>query len=251
METWKKTFAIIWSGQLASILSSEVVAYSIIFWMSLETGSAEVLAIAAIASILPQSLLGLFVGVYVDRWDRKRTMILADSFIALCTLALAILFRAGVAEMWHIYILLACRSAGSAFHMPAMQASVPLLAPQSQLTRIAGINQIIASLSSIAGPGPRSAAHQPHFDRQHPAAGCRGSRHCLHLAALRPHPQPGARHDPQTRPVARIPGRLLGHARHSGYGLVLHAVHRRLVLHHARRCDVPADDAPALRGRHV
>lgn len=152
METWKKTFAIIWSGQLASILSSEVVAYSIIFWMSLETGSAEVLAIAAIASILPQSLLGLFVGVYVDRWDRKRTMILADSFIALCTLALAILFRAGVAEMWHIYILLACRSAGSAFHMPAMQASVPLLAPQSQLTRIAGINQIIASLSSIAGP---------------------------------------------------------------------------------------------------
>ncbi len=102
--------------------------------------------------MLPQSLLGLFVGVYIDRWDRKRTMILADSFIALCTLALAVLFWFGVARMWHIYILLACRSAGSAFHMPAMQASVPLLAPASQLTRIAGVNQIIASLSSIAGP---------------------------------------------------------------------------------------------------
>ena len=86
MESWKKTFAVIWSGQLASILSSEVVAYSIIFWMSLETGSAEVLALAAIAGMLPQSLLGPLVGVYVDRWDRKRTMILADSFIALCTL---------------------------------------------------------------------------------------------------------------------------------------------------------------------
>ena len=47
METWKKTFAVIWSGQLASILSSEIVAYSIIFWISLETGSAEVLAFAA------------------------------------------------------------------------------------------------------------------------------------------------------------------------------------------------------------
>ena len=58
MESWKKTFAVIWSGQLASILSSEVVAYSIIFWMSLETGSAEVLALAAIAGMLPQSLLG-------------------------------------------------------------------------------------------------------------------------------------------------------------------------------------------------
>lgn len=129
MESWKKTFAVIWSGQLASILSSEVVAYSIIFWMSLETGSAEVLALAAIAGMLPQSLLGPLVGVYVDRWDRKRTMILADSFIALCTLALTALFWLGAARMWHIYILLACRSAGSAFHIPAMQASVPLLAP--------------------------------------------------------------------------------------------------------------------------
>ena len=116
MENWKKTFAVIWSGQLASILSSSVVAFAIIFWVSLETGSAQVLALAAIAGMLPQSLLGPLVGVYVDRWDRKWTMILADSFIALCTLLLAVLFWLGVARMWHIYVLLACRSIGSAFH---------------------------------------------------------------------------------------------------------------------------------------
>lgn len=152
MKSWKHTFAVIWSGQLASILSSSVVGFAVIFWMSIETGSAEVLAVAAIAGMLPQSLLGLVVGVYIDRWDRKRTMILADTFIALCTLLLAGLFYLGAAELWHVYALLACRSAGSAFHMPAMQASVPLLAPEEQLTRIAGINQMIASLSNIAGP---------------------------------------------------------------------------------------------------
>lgn len=152
MEHWKKTFTVIWSGQFVSILSSAVVSYAVIFWMSLETGSAEVLALAAIAGILPQSLLGPVVGVYVDRWDRKRTMILADTFIALCTLALSVLFRLGIAQMWHIYLLLACRSIGTAFHTPAMQASVPLLAPAAQLTRIAGINQIISSISDIAGP---------------------------------------------------------------------------------------------------
>lgn len=152
MKSWKHTFAVIWSGQLASILSSSVVGYAVIFWMSIETGSAEVLAVAAIAGMLPQSLLGLVVGVYIDRWDRKRTMILADTFIALCTLLLAVLFYLGAAELWHVYALLACRSAGSAFHMPAMQASVPLLAPEKELTRIAGVNQMIASLSNIAGP---------------------------------------------------------------------------------------------------
>lgn len=152
MENWKRIFAIIWGGQLVSILSSSVVGFSIIFWLSLETGSAEVLAMAAIAGMLPQSLLGVVVGAYVDRWDRRLTMILADSFIALCTLVLALLFWFDVAQMWHIYVLLACRSVGSAFHMPSMQSSIPLLAPESQITRIAGVNQMISSLSNIAGP---------------------------------------------------------------------------------------------------
>ena len=152
MEQWKKSFALIWSGQFVSILSSSVVGYAVIFWMSLETGSAEVLATAAIAGMLPQSLLGPLVGVYIDRWDRKRTMIAADTFIALCTLALALLFLFDAARTVHIYLLLACRSAGAAFHTPAMQASVPLLAPETQLTRIAGINQMIRSVSDIASP---------------------------------------------------------------------------------------------------
>jgi len=152
MQPWKKTFAVIWSGQLASILSSSVVGYALIFWMSLETQSAEVLAYAAMAGMLPQAVLGMAAGAYVDRWDRKRTMIAADSFIALCTLTLALLFWCGAARMWHLYLLLACRSAGEAFHLPAMQASAPLLAPADQLSRIAGVNQTIRAISDIAGP---------------------------------------------------------------------------------------------------
>ncbi|MDH6307295.1 DHA3 family macrolide efflux protein-like MFS transporter [Dysgonomonas sp. PFB1-18] len=149
---WKKTFAIIWSGQFFSTLSSSIVGFAVVFWLSTETGSAEVLAYAMIAVLLPFIILGLFTGVYVDRWDRKRTMILADSFVALCSAALGILFYLDITPLWLIYILLALRSAGSAFHVPAMQASVPLLAPESELMRIAGINQMIQSISNIAGP---------------------------------------------------------------------------------------------------
>jgi len=150
--SWKKTFAIIWTGQFLSLLSTSAVNFAIIIWLSLETGSAEVLAYAAIAGLLPQALIGPFAGVYIDRWDRKLTMILADSFIAVCTLIMAVLFYLGHFEMLFIYVLLGLRSLGSAFHMPAMQASVPLLAPESELLRIAGINQMIFSISSIAGP---------------------------------------------------------------------------------------------------
>ena len=151
-ENWKKTFSIIWAGQFMSLLSSSLVNFAIIIWLSLKTGSAEVLAFAGIAGLLPQSLIGLVAGVFIDRWDRKKTMILADSFIAVCTFAIALLFFLGQVHYSYIYLLLGLRSAGSAFHMPAMQASIPLLAPESELMRIAGVNQIIQSVSSIAGP---------------------------------------------------------------------------------------------------
>ena len=152
MSNWKNVFGIIWTGQLFSILSSSIVSFALILWLSFETGSAEVLALSALAALLPQSVIGLVAGVYIDRWDRKRTMIAADSFIAFCTLLLAVLFFLNLAEIWHIYVLLALRSVGSAFHMPAMQASIPLLAPADQLGRIAGINQMLESVCNIAGP---------------------------------------------------------------------------------------------------
>jgi len=152
MDNWKRVFAIIWTGQFLSILTSSIVNFAIVLWLSLETGSAEVLAFATMAVLLPQSVLGLFTGIFIDRWKRKRVMIMADSFIAFCTLILAVLFYFDLAKISHIYVLLALRSVGSAFHMPAMQASVPLLAPKSELMRIAGINQVIQSVCNIAGP---------------------------------------------------------------------------------------------------
>lgn len=152
MDNWKRVFAIIWTGQFLSILTSSIVNFAIVLWLSLETGSAEVLAFATMAALLPQSVLGLFTGIFIDRWKRKRVMIMADSFIAFCTLILAVLFYFDLAKISHIYVLLALRSVGSAFHMPAMQASVPLLTPKSELMRIAGINQVIQSVCNIAGP---------------------------------------------------------------------------------------------------
>ena len=82
MNNWKKKFIIIWTGQLFSILSSSIAQFSIVLWISLKTGSAEVLSFATIAALLPQALLGPFAGVFVDRWNRKWTMIGADSFMA-------------------------------------------------------------------------------------------------------------------------------------------------------------------------
>jgi len=149
---WKRKFAVLWAGQFFSLISSSAVNFAIIIWLSLKTESAEVLTYAAIAGLLPQGLIGPFAGVFVDRWNRKLTMMLSDGFVAFCTLIMSVSFYLGYENLALIYTILALRSLGSAFHMPAMQAAVPLLAPKSELLRIAGINQIIKSVSNIAGP---------------------------------------------------------------------------------------------------
>jgi DHA3 family macrolide efflux protein-like MFS transporter len=152
MQNWKRTFAILWTGQFISIITSSLVNFAIMLWLSITYDSAVVLANSAIAGFLPQAILGLFSGVYVDQWNRKLTMMLADGFIAMCTLGISLVFYFGEPQLALIYVLLAMRSAGSAFHMPAMQASIPLLAPEDQLLRISGINQTIQSISTIGGP---------------------------------------------------------------------------------------------------
>ncbi|OPB95400.1 MFS transporter [Elizabethkingia occulta] len=151
-QTWLKRFMLIWIGQFISLISSSAVNFAIIIWLSLETRSAEVLAYAVIAGMLPQAILGPIAGVYVDRWNKKITMMLADSFVAVCTLIMSVCFYLGYESFTMIFIVLSLRSIGSAFHMPSMQAAIPMIAPKSQLLRIAGVNQIIQSVSGIAGP---------------------------------------------------------------------------------------------------
>ena len=150
--SWKRKFALLWIGQFFSLISSSAVNFAIIIYLSIQTQSAEVLAFSAIAGLLPQALIGPFAGVFIDRWNRKKAMIYADGFVAVCTLIMSASFYLGFESLLLIYVMLALRSVGSAFHMPAMQASIPLLAPESEFLRIGGINQIIQSISSIAGP---------------------------------------------------------------------------------------------------
>ncbi|MCP4420898.1 MAG: MFS transporter, partial [Chloroflexi bacterium] len=148
-----RPFFILWSGQALSLVGSSIVQFALIWWLTQETGSATILATASLVAFVPQIVLGPFVGVLVDRWSRRWTMFTADSVIAAATLLLATLFWTEAIQIWHIFTLLFVRSLGTAFHMPAMQASTSLMVPKEQLTRIQGMNQILeGSLNIIGAP---------------------------------------------------------------------------------------------------
>lgn len=151
-DPWRRTFAVIFTGQAFSLLGSAAVNFALVWWLALETGSTAVLAYASIAAILPQGLLGPLGGPFVDRWDRRRTMISADLFIALTSAVLVVLFAFGSASVGVVIAIIALRSLGAAFHTPASQAAVPMYVPADQLMRVAGWNFFLSSGAAMAGP---------------------------------------------------------------------------------------------------
>ncbi len=149
---WRSRFFPIWTGQVFSLLGSELVQFALVWWLTRTTGSATVLAGATLVALLPQILISPIAGTLVDRWDRRRVMMLADGAIALTSVALALLFALGVARVWHVYVALLFRSTGSAFHWPAMQAATAMMIPDRHLSRIGGLNQGLYGFAAIVAP---------------------------------------------------------------------------------------------------
>jgi len=147
-----RPFFIIFTGQAISLIGSRLVQFSLVWWLTQQTGSASILAFASIMAILPQAILGPFAGVLVDRWNRKRVMLFSDFGIALVTVVLAFLYFSGLVQVWHIYALMFIRSLGGAFHWTAMQASTSLMVPKEQIPRVAGLNQSVSGIASIVAP---------------------------------------------------------------------------------------------------
>jgi len=151
-QNWARRFFTVWTGQAFSLFGSALVQFALIWWLTRESGSATVLAIAALVGMLPQILLGPFAGALVDRWNRRIIMMIADATIAAFTLLLAYLFATDTVQIWHVYAIMAVRALGGAFHFPAMSASTPLMVPEDQLTRVNGLNQTLQGINGLIAP---------------------------------------------------------------------------------------------------
>ena len=149
---WQIPFFTIWTGQAFSLIGSQMAQFALVWWLTKTTGSATVLATATLVAILPGVVLGPFAGALVDRWNRRKVMIVADGFVALVSAWLAYLFWSGSMSVWHIYVAMLARALGGAFHWPAMEASTSLMVPKEQLSRVAGLNQTIRGALNVIAP---------------------------------------------------------------------------------------------------
>ena len=151
-QLWKKPFFTMFGGQVFSILGSNMVQFAITIYLAHRTNSAIILTLAMLAGYLPQIVLGPVIGAFVDRSNRRVTMIIADLGVALASALLMISFFIGEPPFYFIFIILMLRSLGQGFHEPAMLASVPMIVPKDKLTLVGGYRQAVDSLAIIIAP---------------------------------------------------------------------------------------------------
>ncbi len=145
-------FAIIWAGQLVSLLGSAFTRFGLGIWVYQETGSATQLGLISLFGMLPMVLLSPIAGTLVDRWDRRKTMMLSDTGAGISVLAIVLLLASGQIATWHIYIAVALNSASNAFFWPAYTASMTLLVPKEHLGRANGMMQLAQAAEYIISP---------------------------------------------------------------------------------------------------
>ncbi|MDD3253218.1 MAG: MFS transporter [Lachnospiraceae bacterium] len=152
MKNWKRTFYTIWAGQAISQLTSSILQFAIIWYLTAETKSGMMLSLSVMMAFLPQGILGLFAGVYIDRYNRKQIMIWSDLFIAAVSLLLVFISADGHIPPAVILLVLFCRAVGTAFHEPTLGAITPQIVPEAELTRCAGYTQALESISMVISP---------------------------------------------------------------------------------------------------
>lgn len=147
-----RAFNLLWLGQLVSLAGSGLTIFSLGIWVFQQSSSVADFALISLFTVLPALLITPVAGALVDRWDRKRTMIVSDSLAALMTLGAAALLYTEQLAIWHVLTLATLGAVLGTFQRPAFLASVRLLVPTEHLARAGGRLQLARSAPLVFVP---------------------------------------------------------------------------------------------------
>ncbi len=147
-----RTFLTIWFGQLVSRLGTGITRFALLIWAYEQTDSATAVALLGFCAFVPMIVVSPFAGVWIDRLDRRKIILLADIGAGVSTLVLLILFITGQLQFWHLYIIEALSGLFETFQGPAYTALTSQLLPKEQYTRASGLRSIAADGGGLIAP---------------------------------------------------------------------------------------------------
>lgn len=147
-----KTFIILWLTQSFSALGSSMTNFALVIWLYEKNGSALQTALLTICSYAPYVILSIFAGAISDKWNKKAIMLICDSFAAVCTVAVFILFKTDMLEPWHLYILNGLNGLMNTVQQPASDVAATLIIPEKYYQKTSGMRSFSNSLVTLLTP---------------------------------------------------------------------------------------------------
>jgi len=149
-----RDFAFLWFGQLVSNIGTAIASLALMFYAFDLTGSAMAMAILAIAQTLPVVAFAGPIGVYIDRWNRKKIMVASDVVraIAILLIPLTLYFPPYLPTIYWVYILTFLYATANAWFFPARSASIPNLVEGDELVAANSLSQMTFQVVQLVVP---------------------------------------------------------------------------------------------------
>lgn len=146
----QRNFGLLWAGQNISMIGDWVLFVALPFYIFALTGSTLATGIMFIVQTLPRLFFGSVAGVFVDRWNRKHTMVIVNLIQALILVPLFLVRSRDL--IWIIYLCAFADSLVSQFFNPAQTAIIPVLVEEKDLLPANSLNSMSQELTRLVGP---------------------------------------------------------------------------------------------------
>ncbi|MBA2754077.1 MAG: MFS transporter [Chloroflexia bacterium] len=145
-----RDFTLLWFAGLVSLTGDWILLTALPVYVFEQTASVLATALVLIVSALPGVFLGSVAGVFVDRWDRRRTMVV----VSLCQAVVIPGFLVAHLNdwLWLVYVVLFTAATLGQFFQPAENALLPTLVPPERLVTANTLNALNDNLARIVGP---------------------------------------------------------------------------------------------------
>jgi len=153
-----RDFRLLWFGAFTSTTGTwmQIVAQS---WVVLQlTGSAFYLGLVSFLGQLPVILFTLVGGVFADRADRRKLLLMSQYIQMSVAVVLTILVYFDLVQIWHFLVLVFVAGSGQSFGGPAYQALIPTLVKREDVPNAIALNSIQFNLARVVGPVLAGAA---------------------------------------------------------------------------------------------
>ena len=146
----QRNFGLLWSAGLISLAGDWMLRIALPIYVYQLTGSALATSTMLIAGMLPDLLFGSIAGVFVDRWDRKRTMVICNLLLALGLLPLLAVRSAD--QIGLLYLVAFYESTVAQCFGPAENALLPQWVGEEHLVAANSLNSLNNNLARLIGP---------------------------------------------------------------------------------------------------